>query len=142
MSAPGETPAAKTGSPDSGFTSGERALARAPAGGASPSPPFLERVKALGLVLRAPAAEGDPHEIVVRIDLPVAGGLAVIFGVAGLFQSTWLLAPLAVLAGVLAIFRGQNGLGLVGLFCGLAGALSSASLWTLVGLGWLWSKIF
>lgn len=90
MSAPVKTPTAETDRPEPEPISGEdrgSALARAADGGTSPPPPFLERVKALGLVLRAPAAEGDPHEVVVRIDLPVAGGLAVIFGVVGLFQS-------------------------------------------------------
>jgi hypothetical protein len=71
---------------------------------------------------------------------PITGALAVIFGVAALFKDPIVLAPMAILLAFVAGFRGHHGWAVIGLGSALAGLLTSAWFWTLLGLAWLYQS--
>lgn len=85
---------------------------------------------------------GGRQEMVIRPGLPVAGAFALVFGILALFRLPLLLGPLAMIAGAIAMLRGDRGAGLIGLALGIAGLLTAGTFWTLVGLGWLWTEFF
>lgn len=66
---------------------------------------------------------------------PVLGGLAVAFGVLGIL--TWAIpfVPLGLILSILAILFGQWGWGILGLFLGFFGIITSPVLMALIGLG-------
>lgn len=71
---------------------------------------------------------------------PITGALAVIFGVAALFKAPIVLAPMAIALAFVAGFRGHHGWAVIGLGSALAGLLTSAWFWTLLGLAWLYQS--
>jgi len=66
---------------------------------------------------------------------PVSGWLAVVFGLLGIFGPTLFFTPLAFIFSFIAIFRGQGGLGFVGLILVAGGILTSPIIMGLMGLG-------
>lgn len=67
-----------------------------------------------------------------------AGILSVIFGILGIYTLGFLFVPLAFIAALVALFKGQIGLGLLGMVLTIIAALTSPSLWAVFGLGALW----
>lgn len=71
--------------------------------------------------------------------VPVLGGLAVIFGIAALFNAPIALGPLAILFALGALLRGQAGLAAIGGISAVVALAISPVFWTVVGLAWLGS---
>ena len=65
---------------------------------------------------------------------PVAGYLAVASGLAGIVTYAIVFVPLALVLGVVALFRGQPGWGIAGLGLAVVGTLTSPTLLALLGL--------
>ena len=128
----------------------------APAGGGLPaearaSAParFVDRVRRSGIVIhmrrQAPpdgAEPGAASEVRFSLEVPVLGLLSVTFGAISLFQAPLILSPLAIVIGAAAVWRDQPGLGILGAGLAIAGLFTSSLFWGLVGLSWLWSRIF
>jgi len=68
---------------------------------------------------------------------PVFGTLSVIFGVTAFYKATLLLAPLALIAGLLACLKRQWGWGLIGILSAVAALLIDPYFWGLAGILWL-----
>jgi hypothetical protein len=68
---------------------------------------------------------------------PVFGALAVIFGVTAFYKATLMLAPLAIIAGLIACLRKQWGWGLVGMLSAVAALAIDPYFWGLAGIYWL-----
>src|SRR3954468_11102776 len=68
---------------------------------------------------------------------PVFGALSVIFGVTAFYKATLLLAPLALIAGLLACLKRQWGWGLIGILSAVAALLIDPYFWGLAGIYWL-----
>jgi hypothetical protein len=68
---------------------------------------------------------------------PVFGALSVIFGVTAFYKATLLLAPLALVAGLLACLKRQWGWGLIGILSAIAALAIDPTFWALAGLYWL-----
>lgn len=68
---------------------------------------------------------------------PVFGALSVIFGVTAFYKATLLLAPLALIAGLLACLKRQWGWGLIGILSALAALAIDPYFWGLAGILWL-----
>src|SRR6185369_3650986 len=68
---------------------------------------------------------------------PVFGALSVIFGVTAFYKATLLLAPLALIAGLLACLKRQWGWGLIGILSAIAALLIDPTFWALAGIYWL-----
>lgn len=81
--------------------------------------------------------EGEHPSVVVHIDMPIFGGLSVLFGFASFLTKPWLFGPLAILFAILALFRGQTGFAVVGAICAAAGLTSSYVTWIAIGWAWL-----
>ena len=69
---------------------------------------------------------------------PVFGALSVIFGVTAFYKATLLLAPLALIAGLLACLKRQWGWGLIGILSSLAALAVDPYFWGLAGVLWLY----
>jgi len=69
---------------------------------------------------------------------PVFGAISVIFGVTAFYKATLLLAPLALIAGLLACLKRQWGWGLIGILSALAALAIDPYFWGLAGILWLW----
>jgi len=85
--------------------------------------------------------EGEHPSVVVHVDLPIFGGLSVLFGFASFLTKPWLFAPLAILFAILALFRGQTGFAVIGAVCAAAGLASSYVTWFAIAWAWLWGLI-
>ena len=68
---------------------------------------------------------------------PVFGALAVIFGVTAFYKATLMLAPLAIIAGLIACLRKQWGWGLIGILSAAAALAVDPYFWGLAGIYWL-----
>ena len=68
---------------------------------------------------------------------PVFGALAVIFGVTAFYKATLMLAPLAIIAGLIACLRKQWGWGLIGMLSAVAALAIDPYFWGLAGIYWL-----
>lgn len=68
---------------------------------------------------------------------PIIGSLAVIFGVVALFKATVVLAPLGLFCALLAAGFRQYGWAAIGAGAAIAALLTSPAFWTLLGLAWL-----
>ena len=68
---------------------------------------------------------------------PVFGAISVIFGVTAFYKATLLLAPLALIAGLIACLRRQWGWGLIGILSALAALMIDPYFWGLAGIYWL-----
>ena len=99
---------------------------------AEPVPPVQQLTPVITVATAAPAAPWQP---------PVLGSLAVIFGVAALFTSTLVLAPLALaLALVAGIFR-QVPWAVIGGASATVALATSKYFWALLGLAWLINRV-
>ncbi|MGE0736722.1 MAG: hypothetical protein AB7G15_07830 [Alphaproteobacteria bacterium] len=85
--------------------------------------------------------EGEHPSVVVHVDLPIFGGLSVLFGFASFLTKPWLFAPVAILFAILALFRGQTGFAVTGAVCAAAGLASSYVTWFAIAWAWLWGLI-
>lgn len=98
-----------------------------PIQGAQPQAPII----AVATAAR-PAAHWQP---------PILGSLAVIFGVASLFTSTLVLAPLALAMALAAgIFR-QISWAVIGGAAATVALATSKYFWALLGLAWLINRV-
>lgn len=70
-----------------------------------------------------------------------AGIAAIVFGILGIFFIGILFVPLSLIFSIIALFKRQIGLGILGLICCIVAALSSPSLWAIFGLAALWSIV-
>jgi hypothetical protein len=113
----------------------EDALATVPAQPAvAPMPPAPAQPPIITVATALPAA--------ARWEPPVLGSLAVVFGVASLFTGTLVLAPLGlVFALVAGLFR-QVSWAVIGGAAAVAALATSTYFWTLVGLVWLYERLF
>ena len=68
---------------------------------------------------------------------PVAGALSVIFAIAAFYRTTILLAPLALIAGIVALCRRQYNWGLIGIIAAIAALLTDVAFWSLLGAAWM-----
>lgn len=68
---------------------------------------------------------------------PVFGAISVIFGVTAFYKATLLLAPLALIAGLIACLRRQWGWGLIGILSAIAALAIDPYFWGLAGIYWL-----
>jgi hypothetical protein len=68
---------------------------------------------------------------------PVFGALSVIFGITAFYKATLMLAPLALIAGLIACLRKQWGWGLIGILSALAALAIDPYFWGLAGFYWL-----
>ncbi|NQV47181.1 MAG: hypothetical protein HQ504_05300 [Rhodospirillaceae bacterium] len=66
---------------------------------------------------------------------PVAGYLAIVFGLLGIFAQGFIFVPLAVIASFVALFSGQVIWGIFGLILSFVGLVTSPLLLTFLGLG-------
>jgi hypothetical protein len=72
---------------------------------------------------------------------PVFGTLSVIFGITAFYKATLLLAPLALIAGLLACLKRQWGWGLIGILSAVAALAIDPYFWILAGSYWLWQQL-
>lgn len=75
----------------------------------------------------------DVQTIVIRQESRF-GLWGVIVGFVGIFALSFILSPLAFILGVIGIFKGQIGTGLIAIFFSVIGALTSVILMGFVGL--------
>jgi hypothetical protein len=68
---------------------------------------------------------------------PVFGAISVIFGVTAFYKATLLLAPLALVAGLLACLKRQWGWGLIGILSAVTALAIDPYFWGLAGALWL-----
>lgn len=68
---------------------------------------------------------------------PIAGALSVIFAIAAFYRTAVLLAPLALLAGIIALCRRQYNWGLIGIIAALAALATDVTFWSLIGAAWI-----
>ena len=68
---------------------------------------------------------------------PVFGALSVIFGITAFYKATLMLAPLALIAGLIACLRKQWGWGLIGILSAAAALAVDPYFWGLAGIYWL-----
>jgi hypothetical protein len=68
---------------------------------------------------------------------PVFGALSVIFGITAFYKATLMLAPLALIAGLIACLKRQWGWGLIGILSAVAALAIDPTFWALAGLYWL-----
>lgn len=67
---------------------------------------------------------------------PVAGVLSVIFAVVSFYHVTLLMAPLAILTGIVALFLKQRNWAAIGIIAGLVALVSDITFWALLGVTW------
>jgi hypothetical protein len=68
---------------------------------------------------------------------PVFGALSVIFGITAFYKATLVLAPLALIAALIACLKRQWGWGLIGMLSAIAALAIDPYFWGLAGLYWL-----
>ncbi|MET1026847.1 MAG: hypothetical protein ABWY00_06745 [Dongiaceae bacterium] len=68
---------------------------------------------------------------------PIAGALCVIFAVTAFYRTTLLLAPFAIIAGIIALFRRQYGWAAIGIIAASVALLTDIAFWTLLGAAWI-----
>ncbi|TXH33769.1 MAG: hypothetical protein E6Q98_20790 [Rhodospirillaceae bacterium] len=85
----------------------------------------------------APVEDRRAFRRYVPFKPPVAGALSVIFAIAAFYRTTILLAPLALIAGIIALCRRQYNWGLIGIIAALAALLTDVTFWSLVGAAWV-----
>lgn len=83
---------------------------------------------------------GGPAQIVFQPQGPGSGvGLAaIIVGLLGIFVSVFFV-PFGLIFCLIALFKRQVALGLVGLLCNIFALMTSFWFWALFGLSWGWS---
>ncbi|HER27237.1 MAG TPA: hypothetical protein ENI69_09020 [Rhodospirillales bacterium] len=68
---------------------------------------------------------------------PIAGYLALLFGLLGIFSVGYVFVPLTFIAAIVALFAGQIIWGIFGMLLGFAGLLTSPVLLAFLGMAWL-----
>ena len=111
-----------------------RVFGQAVDAGFSPAPPAVPPTPTLLEELRPWAG---PETRRPSFSPPVFGTLSVIFGVTAFYKATLLLAPLALLAGLIACLKQQWGWGLIGILSAAAALAIDPYFWGLAGLYWL-----
>jgi energy-converting hydrogenase Eha subunit A len=79
-------------------------------------------------------SSADTEQVFARP--PIAGALSVIFAIVAFYHTTLLMAPLAMLCGVIALFRRQFNWGIIGIVAGIVALISDITFWTLLGVTW------
>jgi hypothetical protein len=85
----------------------------------------------------APVRDRGAFRRYVPFKPPVAGALSVIFAIAAFYRTTILLAPLALVAGIVALCRRQYNWGLIGIIAAATALLTDVTFWSLVGAAWV-----
>jgi hypothetical protein len=111
-----------------------RVFGQAVDAGFTPAPPAIPPAPTLLDELRPWAG---PESQRPTFSPPVFGALSVIFGITAFYKATLLLAPLALIAGLLACLKRQWGWGLIGILSAIAALLIDPYFWALAGLYWL-----
>jgi hypothetical protein len=106
--------------------------------GFTPTPPAVPPTPTLLEELRPWAGPETQRQ---RFSPPVFGTLSVIFGVTAFYKATLLLAPLALIAGLIACLKRQWGWGLIGILSGLTALAIDPYFWILAGSYWLWQLL-
>lgn len=73
--------------------------------------------------------------VVIRERTPVYGTLSIVLGFIGIFVASFILSPLGLILGVMAMFSGQPISGVTGVLLATVGILTSPILIGLFGLG-------
>jgi hypothetical protein len=102
--------------------------------GFTPAPPAVPPTPSLLQELRPWAGPETRRQ---SFSPPVFGALSVIFGITAFYKATLLLAPLALIAGLLACLKRQWGWGLIGILSALAALVIDPYFWGLAGIYWL-----
>jgi hypothetical protein len=102
--------------------------------GFTPAPPAVAATPTLLEELRPWAGPETRRQ---SFSPPVFGAISVIFGVTAFYKATLLLAPLALIAGLLACLKRQWGWGLIGILSAVAALQIDPYFWGLAGIYWL-----
>lgn len=78
-----------------------------------------------------------PESTALSYRPPVAGALCVIFAVAAFYRTTLLLAPLALVAGIIALCRRQYAWAAIGIIAAAVALLTDIVFWSLLGAAWM-----
>jgi hypothetical protein len=111
-----------------------RVFGQAVDAGFTPAPPILPPKPTLLEELRPWTG---PETQRPTFSPPVFGALSVIFGVTAFYKATLLLAPLALIAGLLACLKRQWGWGLIGILSSITALAIDPYFWGLAGILWL-----
>lgn len=111
-----------------------RVFGQAVDAGFTPAPPTAPPTPTLLEELRPWAGPETQRQ---SFSPPVFGAISVIFGVTAFYKATLLLAPLALIAGLLACLKRQWGWGLIGILSSLAALAVDPYFWGLAGIYWL-----
>src|SRR5690242_19546240 len=111
-----------------------RVFGQAVDAGFTPAPPAVPQTPSLLEELRPWAG---PETQRPSFSPPVFGAISVIFGVTAFYKATLLLAPLALIAGLIACLRRQWGWGLIGILSAIAALAVDPYFWGLAGIYWL-----
>lgn len=111
-----------------------RVFGQAVDAGFTPAPPAVPPTPTLLEELRPWAG---PEARRPSFSPPVFGTLSVIFGITAFYKATLLLAPLALIAGLIACLKRQWGWGLIGILSAVAALAIDPYFWGLAGLYWL-----
>jgi hypothetical protein len=115
-----------------------RVFGQAVDAGFTPAPPALPPTPTLLEELRPWSGPETQRQ---SFSPPVFGALSVIFGVTAFYKATLLLAPLALIAGLLACLKRQWGWGLIGILSAVAALAIDPYFWGLAGILWLWHML-
>ena len=111
-----------------------RVFGQAVDAGFTPAPPALPPSPTLLEELRPWAGPETQRQ---TFSPPVFGALSVIFGITAFYKATLLLAPLALIAGLIACLKRQWGWGLIGILSAVAALAIDPYFWGLAGLLYL-----
>ena len=80
--------------------------------------------------------EGDQAKvIIIKESQPVFGMLSVVLGLIGIFVASFVISPIALVLGFIALFKGQPISGMIGIIFSILGIITSPVLIGLLGLG-------
>ena len=88
-----------------------------------------------GIRLSLEGADGAGASRATAEKKPVAGYLAIVFGLLGIFAQGFIFVPLAIIASFVALFSGQVIWGIFGLILSFVGLITSPLLLGILGLG-------
>ena len=82
------------------------------------------------------SVEGDQAKvIIIKESQPVFGMLSVVLGLIGIFVASFVISPIALVLGFIALFKGQPISGMIGIIFSILGIITSPVLIGLLGLG-------
>ena len=79
--------------------------------------------------------EGQEKVIIIKESQPIFGTLSVVLGLIGIFVASFVISPIALILGFIALFKGQPISGMVGILFSILGIITSPVLIGLLGLG-------